>query len=177
MGWRPLIGTSSPKLPTFDNRSHYFVLLYGGKGGGGAMVEKVDLQFSTWDLKSQNGQVGLHNFSTGGRGGGREIVDKVNLEASRCDLKLQKLPILDIRIDFFVSILLPFYRGRGGEVKKVNLKSSRYALKPKIGQLGFEALFYIFLHFSRGVGGGEGGGMVEEVDVEAFRCDLIPQHG
>ena len=43
LGWRPLTGTSSPKLPNFDNWSLYFLLLYGG---GGAMVEKVDLQFS-----------------------------------------------------------------------------------------------------------------------------------
>ena len=38
--------------------------------GGGAMVERVDLQSSTLDLKPQIGQFGLHFFSTGGRGEG-----------------------------------------------------------------------------------------------------------
>ena len=65
----------------------------------------------------------------------------------------------------------------GGVVKKVNLKSSRYILKPKIGQLGHLEPFFLFFYISTGgLEGGEGG-MVEEVDVEAFRFDLTPQHG
>ena len=61
--------------------------------------------------------------------------------------------------------------GEGGG--QVNLKSSRYALGPKIGQLGHLEPFFLFFYVSTG---GFGGG-VEEVDLETFRCDLIPQHG
>ena len=116
------------------------------------------------------------------------------------------------------SIFLLFYRELGGGVaKKVNLKSSRYALKPKIGQLGHFKPFFLFFYISTGglvgVGGNgrrswcgglqmwlnsptwliwpsvaififfstvlisQGGGIVKNVDLETFLCDLKPQIG
>ena len=132
------------------------------------MVERVDLQSSTLDFKPQFGQIGLHFFSTGGRGRGREIVDKVNLEAFRCDLC--NLLNLDIWSHFSLSIFLPFYQGGEGVAKKVNLKSSRYALKPKINHLGRTEPFFLCLYILDWAVG-----TVEEVNVYAFQCDLIPQ--
>ena len=69
-----------------------------------------------------------------------------------------KLPILDIWSHFFVSVFLPIYRGRGGLVKKVNLKSSRYTLKPKIGKFGQLKPFLSNFFFSTAAVGGGGKG-------------------
>ena len=80
-----------------------------------------------------------------------------------------KLPILDIWSHFFVSILLLYYRGGNGkesepEVLQIWLKAQKWPT------MTFGAIFSIFLHLHLGIVY-VGGGMVEEVDVEAFRCD------
>ena len=60
-------------------------------------------------------------------------------------------------------------------VKYVNLKSSRYAFKPKIGQFGHLEPFFYFSTFLPKDGGG--GVMVQNFDLEAFGCDLKLQIG
>ena len=75
-------------------------------------------------------------------------------------LKAAKIAYFGHLEPFFVSIFyLSILSGGGGGdwVKKVNLKSSRYALKPKIGQLGHFKPFFLFFYISTlelvGVGG------------------------
>ena len=83
------------------------------------------------------------------------------------------MPILDIWSHFFVSLLLLYYWGGGGvngkesesEVLQICLKAQ------KMANLDIWSHFFYFSTFLLGdcVCGGEG--MVEEVDVDAFRCD------
>ena len=57
---------------------------------------------------------------------------------------------------------------RGGAGEKVDLESSKYDLKPQIGQFGYlEPLIFFFSTFLLW-----GGGMVEKVDLETYRCDF-----
>ena len=92
------------------------------------------------------------------------------MEASRCDWKLQ---IADFRhLEPFFRIYTSTLLSGGGvngkesepEVLQIWLKAQKWPT------MTFGAIFSIFLHLHLGIVY-VGGGMVEEVDVEAFRCD------